>query len=211
VKSNKLFLIYLSVPKKISEKIFEINKLISRRFPENSYSAFYKGKWQSHIMLYLSPMDMADKENIIREIRSIAEGTKTFRVVFDDFEKASGNYLFVGIKDEPKGSIKGLHNKIVRALLPFRDGVIKEKYLQKWESFSSEERERIKSTGVPYEYVPHTSVATLGSEKEVLEAINEIKNLSPKGVEFEVKRIEIMTSNVDDYEDKEIVSSFDIS
>ena len=157
-------------------------------------------------MLY----NLDEKENIVREIRLIAEGTKPFKIVFDDFEEASGNYLFIGIKDEPKGSIKGLHNKIVSALLPFRDGVIKEKYMQKWESFSTEEQERIKSTGIPYEYVPHTSVATLGSEKEVLEAINEVKDKSPKGLEFEVEKMEIMISNVDDYDDKEIISSFDI-
>jgi len=207
MENEKLFLIYIPVPEQISEKIHQINEIINSKFDTNSYSSFYKGKWQSHIMLYLSPMDVERQEDIVKEVELLSKKLKKFRVVLGDFEKASGNYLFIGVKDDPDGYLRYVHDELVKILLSFRNSVIKEKYLQKWDSYTSEEQERIKNTGVPYEYVSHTSVASLDNEEEVKEAINILKEISLDGSYFDAEKIEIMTSDLD-YSNKEIISSF---
>lgn len=210
MQKEKLFLIYIPVPEHISEKIYQMNEIINGKFDNNSYSSFYKGKWQSHIMLYLSPMSVDKQSDIVREIKLICKDLKRFKITLGDFEEATGNYLFIGVKDDPEGSIKCLHENIVKALLPFRCTLIKEKYLQKWDSYTIEEQDRIKNTGTPYNYVPHTSVASLDNEEEVKTAIKMLEDKSLKGLGFIIDRIEIMTSNINDYTDKEIIASFNI-
>lgn len=211
MENEKLYLVYIPVPEYISDKIHQMNLLVTDRFENNSYSSFYKGKWESHIMLYLSPMACSRQGDIIREVELLSKKFKKFKIILDDFEEASGNYLFIGVRDEPTDTIKYFHDELVNAMLPFRDSSIKEKYLQMWDTYSVEEQNRIKTTGIPYEYVPHTSVASLSSESEVAEAKSMLKDKSLEGLEFEADKLDIMISGVNDYTNKEIIASFDLN
>jgi 2'-5' RNA ligase len=204
---SKSFLVYIPPSEYVSDLLKEVNQKLRDRHPSNTYLPLYQGKWHSHLMLYLSPMPVKNQGRIIEKVKAISKKIILFNIELSELEMAESNYLYIGVNKEAKVILENIHNNLVEALYPHRDTTIKEKYLQKWDSFSEEEKNRIKTTGLPYIYVPHTTLGVFENKKELEQAYNEAQEFNLTGKSFTADRIEILTSVGSDYRDKEIVLS----
>lgn len=205
--SCKSFLIYIPPSAKISYLLEKVNMKLRENHPSNTYVPLYKGKWHSHLMVYLSPMPVSNQNNIIDVVKNIVGDIKAFTVKLSDLEIADSNYLYVNVDNESRILLENIHSRLVEKLALFRDRTIKEKYLQKWDTFSHDEMNRIKTTGLPYKYVPHMTLGVFSGKEEQEIAFKEVTPFNLKGNSFLAKGIEVMTSIGSDYKDKEIVYS----
>lgn len=207
VVTSKTFLIYIPPSEEVSNLIEKANIVLRPNHPNNTYIPLYKGKWYSHLMVYLSPMPVTETENIINAVNKITNNISRFTVKLSDIEMADANYLQVRIDRESQVFIRSIREKLVEVLLPYRDKTIKSKYLQKWDSFSDDEKVRIKTTGIPYVYEPHLTIGVFGDTDELKQAYEEVKQINFTGENFEANKIEILTSFGNDYNNKEIILS----
>lgn len=142
-------------------------------------------------MVYLSPMPEKNEAKILEVVKQVAENLKPFEVKMSDFEKEGSGYIFVGVDKKCHMQLRDIRDELIDRLLQFRDSSIKKKYSDKWESFSEQEKQRIKKTGLPYKYRPHLTVAKV-LPQEVDRATSLIENKSLKGSCFDVGTIQIL-------------------
>lgn len=206
-ETTKSFLIYIPPSEEISYLLEKVSTKLRENHPSNTYIPLYKDKWHSHLMLYLSPMPKENQVKIIETVSKVSKELPSFKVELSYTELSEANYIYVGVNNEAKNILEKIHNQLVISLAPFRDETIKEKYLQKWDSFSEEERLRIKTTGLPYIYVPHITLGIFGSRKEQEQAYKEILSFNLMGNSFIADKIEILTSDKSGYKGKEIIFS----
>jgi len=158
--NDKQILIFVRPPKEISRRIYKLNKLLSSKF-HNSYMSHVPFEWESHLMVYLSPMPNHNLNSILQESQQIVAQTRSFTVKLGGFEIAAGNYLVIAIDKESAPRLHQLHDNLV----------------------NDKEKIRIKDTGIPYPYEPHLSVAKLLPE-ELNSAMSLIKDNSFSGESF---------------------------
>ncbi len=190
MEEAKHYLIYFEPPLSISTRIQKLYKIISSKH-KNSYNSLVNGIWRSHLMVYLSSMPEENETKILTVVKKIAENLKPFKVKLSDFEKEDSGYIFVGIEKNYHKQLKSIREKLIDELLPYRDSSIKKKYLDKWDSFSNPEKQRIKKTGLPYKYKPHLTVARVLPE-ETKSAIKLIEDKSLKSTHFTVNTIQVL-------------------
>lgn len=188
---SKNYLIHFEPPQELSNKIQYIFNKISSEF-DNTYNSLIDGIWRSHLMVYLSPMPVANEPEILKVLELISKELKPFRVVLGDFVKGSNGYIFVEVNNKYQNTLIEIREKIIEALYPLRDTAIKQKYLDKWDQFSSEEKERIKLTGLPYEYNAHFTVAQVPADKQD-EALSIIKDRGLSGESFTASELQVLT------------------
>lgn len=184
---NKQILIYIKPPDEVSDKVFELNNLISSSF-HNDYRSNIDGKWQSHLMLFLSRMNINHISEIIDSSRKAITGVRPFKVTFGTFKVESPKYLFLEIDKNSVSNFSAIHERLVNELQTYRDQSINQKYLDKWSKFSEDEKERIKLTGLPYKYEPHITIARVLPE-ELYSTENLIRDKSMKRITFEAKTL----------------------
>jgi len=202
---TKSFLIYIPPSQEISDLIEKVNIKLRENHPSNTYIPLYKGKWHCHLMVYLSPMPSENEESIIDVVQKLTKEVSPFKVELRDLNYADSNYLYIGVNEDARIKLESIHNKLVEKLSPLRDQTIKEKYLQKWDSFSEEEKNRIRTTGLPYKYTPHITLGVFSGKTEQSVAYKEALPYNLKGNSFVANSIEILTSVGSNYEDKKIV------
>ena len=145
-------------------------------------------------MAYLSPMPVENEQKILDVVTKLNKVIPKFRVKLEGFVKGTNGYIFVALDEKSQNKLKEIRNQLIDSLLPYRDSTIKQKYLDKWERFSEEEKDRIKTTGLPYEYEAHLTLAQVpeGKEEEVIEIL---QGNSLNGQNFEAIKLQVLTSN----------------
>ena len=204
---TKSYLIYIPPSPAISDLLEKANSSLREKHPSNTYVPLYKGEWHSHLMVYLSPMPFSFHNKILAAVEKIVAETNAFTVELAENEMADANYLQVRISEKSQVPIRAIRQKLIDALLPYRDQTIKDKYLQKWDTYTEEEQHRIKTTGIPYKYEPHFTLGVFGDKEELAQAYQESLSFDFRGLSFVGDKIEILTSIGSDYADKEIVFS----
>lgn len=152
------YLIYIPVPQNISNQFEEWNKFIGSKHA-NTYKTYIDDKWSSHLMLYLSPMPGKNLTKILDEIKTFSSTLSTTKISFDRFTSKPDGFIFAEISEDSKTLLEEMHSNLVNILLRYRDQNIKPKYLERWDTYSEKQRNNIKTTGIPYEYEPHITVA----------------------------------------------------
>lgn len=142
-------------------------------------------------MVYLSPMPEKNETGILNVVKRTAENLKSFEVKMSNFEIESSGYIFVGVDRKCHKQLKDIRDELINKLLQYRDSSIKKKYLDKWESFSELEKQRINKTGLPYKYKPHLTVAKV-QPQEVDRAFSLIKNKGLRGSCFDAGAIQVL-------------------
>lgn len=213
MSKSKQLLIYIRPPLTVSERIFNLNKFLSNRF-HNTYLSHLENvvpKWESHLMLYLSPMPQENIQKILAVVKLITKKTSSFKVKFGHFETdPASKYIFIKTDEESRAPINKIREELVDKLKIFRGKTIKQKYLKKWDSFTKEEQERIKNAGLPYIYQPHITVARLESN-EIDEALKLIADKSFKGESFIASEVRIAQANDDLNALWSVLASFKLS
>ena len=186
------YLVYFEPPKEISEKVEELNNLISRKY-ENLYSSYMDGEWFSHIAVYFqSPMPEKNKDIILNATKQIASQIGSFEAALEDFILGSSGYIFVDLDKDSKEKFHEIF-KLFRENVRGLEGVqISDKYLEKWKEFSEKERKRVEETGRPYPYQAHISIVKLVEEKKNEEALEMIRDKSLKGYTFTTDKIKVL-------------------
>lgn len=187
MEANKQLLVYIKPPKTISQQIFCLNQEISSKF-HNDYLSHLKSVWESHLMVYLSPMLLINTDKILKIVGESALAIKPFMIKLGDFTTKEDKYLFVSVEEQSQAHFKTIHDDLVLGLKDCRDQTISKKYLDRWDNFSDEEKERIQNTGLPYLYEPHMTVARLLSEELSL-ALEIIKDKSLRGQHFIAEKL----------------------
>lgn len=185
------YLIHFEPPIEISQKIEKLHRKISNQY-ENPYNSLIDGVWRSHLMVYLSPLPKENEESILDVAEKTSKEFQPFNVLLNDFEKGSTGYIFVGINEESQQPLRNIRKVLIDRILPHRDTTIKQKYLDKWESFTEEEETRIKTTGLPYSYTPHFTAAKVDEDK-VKPAMDLISDSSLAGESFTAEYLQVLT------------------
>lgn len=206
-RDSKSFLIYIPPSQEISDLLEKVNNRLRENHPSNTYLPIYKGKWHSHLMVYLSPMPIIKEKEIITIVSDLSKELSSFEVILSELEIADSNYLYVNVDEKSKIILENIHEQLVERLKSLRDATIKEKYLQKWDKFSEDEKYRIKTTGLPYIYVPHMTLGVFENRQEQEVAYSEALPFNLTGKKFRANKIEILTSVEPDYKEKEIILS----
>ncbi len=184
---NRQTLVFVKLPKEISDKVYELNQIISSEC-NNDYRSNLDGIWQSHLMLFLSVTKSESQNEILKKVKEIVNSLEKFQVVLGDFKKESEKFIFIDIDEASKIKFASVHDKLVNKLQLYRDQTINPKYLEKWNQFSDKEKQLIKTTGLPYPYESHITIARVLPE-ELNKAGNLIESKSMTGLAFEVEEI----------------------
>lgn len=184
--------IAFKVPEEIKQQLKNLYIDVASKFPTKTITD-YKN-FDPHITIYHVKFPRANKEKVLAIVESIANETKSmaFRP-----EKVNVKFNFLGITFEVTDSIQELHENIVTQLNPLREGIIKNTYIEKAESYSSTEREYIAKYGYPYvftEYRPHITIVNLEHESDIENAKEIIQWSTP----FSVNELTVLFSEKDE-------------
>lgn len=187
----KNYLIHFEPPQRISDQIQKMYATISNNF-ENKYNSIVDGIWRSHLMVYLSPMPVSNQENILQVVKDISKTLTPFQIELGNIVKGTSGYIFIEIDELAQTQLEEIRNKLIERLMPLRDSYIKQKYLERWDELSKIEQERIRTTGLPYEYKAHFTIAQVpeGSQEE---AIATIKENTVAGEKFTANKLQVIT------------------
>src|SRR3989344_1798583 len=99
---SKSFLIYIPPSNEISNLLEKVSTKLRENHSSNTYIPLYKGKWHSHLMVYLSPMPVENQNKIIETVSKITKELRSFKVELSNIELSESNYMYVGINNEDK-------------------------------------------------------------------------------------------------------------
>lgn len=175
------FNISFSPPPTLSKQIMALNERIKALWNED----FILGS--AHLTLYYTIIPEKNIPKLKDILSRYVRGLKPVIVTLGNIIVAD-NYIM--IETEKNNTLLKINRDLVSLLSPLREGVIMQKYLLKWDSFSEEKRDLIIRTGHQYPYTPHLTIANV-KEGTVDKAWNMIKDVEFKGISFTAKSIEL--------------------
>lgn len=129
-----------------------------------------------HFSLYSARYPIKNQDAIEKQVRTIAAMTNSFPITLSGFSVFSG-YLFYDAKKNK--ALMNLHNQIVDALNPLREGLITDNQRQ-LTGLSTEQQRAIEKFGyvsVGKLYMPHISITKMIDSHEARQALALLPNM----------------------------------
>lgn len=203
---EKQILIFIRPPLAVSKKILKLHRLLASKF-HNEYMNHATFEWESHLMVYLSPMPISKTKDIVEITSEVVKKFQPFIIKLGNFAEIPGNFIAIKIEGTSFNTLEKIHLDLVQELVHLRGKGIKPKYLERWDTFDKEEKQRIKQTGLPYKYLPHLTLARLPSE-EIPKALKFIEKLNFLGKPFQARGLMVAQESDSPLVDWNIIGDF---
>lgn len=160
-------------PKEVSGKAIELSRAISSEV--ESYFVLDGIQFHPHITIY--PLEYPE-ENILKVLGIVERTVKSIEPVKFQYKRLETHQGYIGVEFEHFSQIQKIHEGIVNALNPLREGYIREKYNDYQMEFTSNQLESIRRYSYPDAmalYNPHLTITRLKDENEAEEILSTIK------------------------------------
>ncbi len=177
---------YLPLSGPVLNQALEINRLLV-----NEYASLidFKQSIKPHLTVFMGLFP--DLPPVQAAIEQMNQTFMPFSLDLNGFRLSPDGYVFWEVA--PTFGLVALHEKVIIALNPLRNGLIREKYLENIDSFSDSEQENIREFGFPWVmqlFKPHLTLgrinASVDAEKLFLRLGRTAETKS-----FEVDRLEL--------------------
>ncbi len=176
-------------PREVSEKAIELGRAIGNL--AETYFALDGVNFYPHVTIYPPEYPEGKVSEVLGAVEQIAKSISPARFKYRRIDSLQG---YVGISFENTLEIKAIHQQIVEALNPLREGHIREKYSEYQMHFTDVQLENIEEYGYPDAmslYDPHLTITRLKDESRTEEIISTINwNIS----EFTINKIGVYKS-----------------
>ena len=159
-------------PEEVSEKVIELSKAIGGS--SETYFVLDGIQFYPHITIY--PPEYPG-EKVSEVLETVEQVSKSFSPIKFKYSRIGSLQGYVGISLENTLEIKAIHQQIVEALNPLREGRIREKYSEYQMQFTTAQLKNIEGYGYPDAmnlYDPHLTITRLKDEDKLEEAISAI-------------------------------------
>jgi hypothetical protein len=171
--TTKFHTIYIPLPKNFNDELFAIYKDLSQKYT-NEY--LNENSWKAHVTIGVLPLIDKDTETFVQIGTRVLAGIKKFSVSFSAFELSTDKrYIFLEPDVQSKEKIMELRKRFEKEIKDKFKIEIPRKYIEKWETYTDDEKERLQQTGSPYLFEPHVSIVKL-DPTESENALKEIQN-----------------------------------
>ncbi len=174
-------------PETVSRKAM----LLSRQLKQHSGMFILDGKnFHPHVTIYLAEFPKKNLKKIQLAVKKIAAGCKTFLLKSTEYSQNANLYIAVGFKNSKE--IYGLHKKIVTDLNPLREGLLRQKDINRLKEFSKEAQKNLTEYGYNNalkKYFPHLTFSKLADDNK-----EAIKRLPKMDFSFLAEKIVIFQS-----------------
>ena len=164
-------------PKEVSEEVIELSKVIGNQ--ADAYFVLDGINFYPHITIY--PPEYPEK-NVPRVLEVIEGLVSLIRPRFNSiafkFTKTKLGQGYFGLVFEHSVEIQRVHEEIVQALNPLREGRIRDKYVEYHMEFNSRQLQNIEKYGYPGAmdlYNPHLTITRLKDEDRFKEILSTVK------------------------------------
>ncbi|MFH1226085.1 MAG: 2'-5' RNA ligase family protein [bacterium] len=143
--------------------------------------------YSSHLTIYMTEFPLKNIEQIKNLLKKISLETKSFKLVSNGYRQNPDGYIDVSYK--PPRELKILQKKIITALNPLREGLIRKKDQEGLKNMKGQGAQNIKRYGSYFafsNYRPHLTLTKLPNYKA-----DALKKLKPQNFSFMVKQIVI--------------------
>lgn len=173
-KYTKLILCF-KIPDEVSNEAISISSELGSKYKVKSVLDGID--YYPHITIYAPQYPEGNLSKIIEQVDNVVIDFNSVNMKFVGVKTKNG---YVAVNFELNSSIKGLHQKIIKALSPLREGYINEKYslLEYMKRYNEKEIKNIKEYGYPFvldSYYPHLTLARLEDESKASLVTKKIK------------------------------------
>lgn len=173
--------VYIPLPEKIHNKLFELYKELSGKF-ENEYLS--EKSFVAHISLGFLSLTDEQTDVFLQAVRKCFGEIGKFDLTLADFSiSPDGRFLFLNLDKSCEGVLYDLRDRFVKEVCAKFKMSIPQKYLNAWSSLTDEEKKLLITTGSRYEWQPHVSIVKLKPE-EFPEALKICEKYKCDGEEF---------------------------
>ncbi|MEW6709287.1 MAG: 2'-5' RNA ligase family protein [Candidatus Riflebacteria bacterium] len=175
---------FLPVEGQALEKALEINHIMVQRFASQ---IDFKQNIKPHLTLFMG--FFPEINPVQKELLDLNQSFAGFDVHLQGFRLTSEGYLFWDAEEQEE--LQLLHEKVLESLNPLRNGLIREKFNQSFDSYLPVEQENIKKFGFPWVkhlFNPHLTLAKISEPVNRVEILDALKHLCEKS-SFSVKCI----------------------
>ena len=171
---SPLHTIHIKIPHNITNELEKIYTYISDNY-ENKYPV--QNDWTPHIDIYTIRVKEKNSRQYISKFIQLDLSQFTLSITLTGFSLSNDKkYIFIEPDHQSKKQILKLRDFIDNEIGNYKDLDIPSYFQKNWHRYTNEQKERIKTEGGPYEYIPHISLVKL-HPSDSLKAINQIKGL----------------------------------
>lgn len=153
----------------VSDTARRLSEGLAKQFPTEF--TLNSTTFRPHITLYQGYFPNGNIDALTASLQEIAEDCKKFVLGMGEFYVSPGR--FVWWNTEKSSYIYGLHETILNAANPLREGLIAPATQQQLEELGERERENVIKTGLIYSgelYVPHVTLTRLTKASDMIPA-----------------------------------------
>lgn len=176
--TSRQILVYFKPSNEISTHIESLNLLITKQF-DNNYRSHVDGRWESHLMVFLGRFYAKDINKVLEVVEKTIKKIKSFEISTSDL-RVDGKFIFLDIDKNSQLKLVKIHDLLIEKLNHLREHTIPVKYRELWSSLTDRQKYLVKTSGLPYEYIPHFTIVRL-QEKNVTNVMAKLqtKRLNP--------------------------------
>ena len=155
----------------VLQKSLQINHMLVREFAS---VIDFKSSIEPHLTLYMGLFP--DLAKVVAVVEQLNAEFAAFRASFDRFRLSPDGYIFW--EPQTSAQLQALHEKAVEMLNPLRNGLVREKFNENFDSYNSFEQMNIKNFGFPWvmqQFNPHLTLGRIAADvdqKEVLDRLS---------------------------------------
>jgi hypothetical protein len=159
---KKFHTLLIPLPEDLHKQLFSIYKHLSEKYA-NQY--LDEKSWKAHITIGVLPLKDEETQKFVDICTSVLEGISKFTITFADFKLSDDQkYILLDLDQDSYKKIMEIRKKFEQETFGKFTVEIPDKYLEKWGSYSEEEKAKLRNTGSPYIYEPHISIVKFEPE-----------------------------------------------
>jgi 2'-5' RNA ligase len=175
MKSHYPYDVILLTPIEVEKESIKLSEYIARRYP---VEFILDGKTRyPHVTLFQVEMPNSKLKEVKKKLKKILQGEKTLDLIFSSFSTQS---RFISWNCRLSGRLKKLHERIVREIEPFREGLKVSVVLKAHVSFTEKQTSQLEkygAIGLLEEFKPHITISRLKNDKDANILIKEFSKL----------------------------------
>ena len=191
--TKKYRTLYLPFPSDIHQQLFNLYRDLGQKYG-NQY--LDEKSWLAKITIGVLPLQDIETQRFVNLCQTVLFDVHPFTVELSKFTiSPEGKYIFLSFSPTTDKIVWDLRHKFEKKMVGF-DVQTPDKYLEKWDTYTSRQQDLLKQFGSPYEFESHLSLVKFEID-QTKQAIKEINVSQFAGISFTVSEFCVSSQSED--------------
>jgi hypothetical protein len=148
----------------ISQVVKELQKIIQSKFDDQYMGSLGGITWDPHLTFIQTTVYTETLDQSLIEIKKVLQTMPKLRIIIEKLVIEEGkdtDYIFFTLDQNTFNKLLNIRSVILDKIKDLRKDAVPNKYQDRWESLTEEEKKFLIDTGHKYRFEPHISITKL--------------------------------------------------